>query len=155
MIAILRWAAANDVAAARQAWKAPGCAACCASPVGEVRLLHGAGAFDRIFDLDETNLTCRGESGVHGFALEKRFNERGLTLGHFPSSLPGTTIGGLIATRSSGQESSRYGNVEDMVLGLAVVLPRDVRHASSRPTVSRRAGAASAFVGPKARWGSS
>ena len=64
--------------------------------------------------------------------LEQHLNERGLTLGHFPSSLPGTTVGGLIATRSSGQESSRYGSVEDMVLGLAVVLP-DGTFAAPRP----------------------
>jgi alkyldihydroxyacetonephosphate synthase len=69
---------------------------------------------------------------VNGLVLEKHLNERGLTLGHFPSSLPGTTVGGLLATRSSGQESSRYGNVEDMVLGLAVVLP-DGTFAAPRP----------------------
>jgi alkyldihydroxyacetonephosphate synthase len=64
--------------------------------------------------------------------LERKLNARGLTLGHFPSSLPGTTVGGLIATRSSGQESSRYGSIEDMVLGLAVVLP-DGTFAAPRP----------------------
>jgi len=64
--------------------------------------------------------------------LEKHLNGGGLTLGHFPSSLPQTTIGGLLATRSSGQESSRYGSVEDMVIGLAVVLP-DGTFAAPRP----------------------
>jgi alkyldihydroxyacetonephosphate synthase len=64
--------------------------------------------------------------------LEKHLTERGLTLGHFPSSLPGTTVGGLISTRSSGQESSHYGNIEDMVQALAVVLP-DGTFAAPRP----------------------
>jgi len=64
--------------------------------------------------------------------LEKKLNEKGLTLGHYPSSLPGTTIGGLVSTRSSGQESSRYGSIEDMVLSLAVVLP-DSTFAAPRP----------------------
>ena len=82
--------------------------------------------------LQETNLVCTCESGVNGLVLEKHLNERGLTLGHFPSSLPGTTLGGLIATRSSGQESSRYGSIEDMVLGLAVMLP-DGTFAGPRP----------------------
>jgi alkyldihydroxyacetonephosphate synthase len=31
-------------------------------------------------------------------------------------------VGGLVATRSSGQFSSKYGNIEDLVLGLEVVL---------------------------------
>jgi alkyldihydroxyacetonephosphate synthase len=70
-----------------------------------------------------------------------RLNNRGLTLGHFPSSLPGTTVGGLISTRSSGQESSRYGSIEDMVLGLAVVLP-DGAFAAPRPGPRSAAGPA-------------
>jgi alkyldihydroxyacetonephosphate synthase len=81
------------------------------------------GAFDRILEVDETNLVCHCQSGVNGMALEEHLNQQGLTLGHFPSSLPGTTVGGLCSTRSSGQESSRYGSIENLVIGLAVVLP--------------------------------
>src|SRR5665213_2718334 len=120
VIAILRWAVANGVAVTPMGGGTGVCGAL-APRAGEL-VLDMAG-FDRILDLDETNLICRCESGVNGLVLEKHLNERGLTLGHFPSSLPGTTIGGLLATRSSGQESSRYGNIEDLVLGLAVVLP--------------------------------
>src|SRR3989475_2256927 len=88
-----------------------------------------AALFEVLF---ETNLTCRCESGVNGMALEEHLNKRGLTLGHFPSSLPGTTVGGLCSTRSSGQESSRYGSIEDLVMGLAVVMP-DGTFAAPRP----------------------
>ena len=129
VIAILRWAAANDVAVTPMGGGTGVCGAL-APRAGE--LVLDMGGFDRILDVDETNLVCRCESGVNGLVLEKHLNGRGLTLGHFPSSLPGTTVGGLLATRSSGQESSRYGNVEDMVLGLAVVLP-DGTFASPRP----------------------
>ena len=127
--AILRWAGANQVHVTPMGGGSGVCGAL--SPqAGE--LVLDMGAFDRILEVDETNLTCRCESGVNGMTLEKHLNERGLTLGHFPSSLPGTTLGGLIATRSSGQESSRYGSVEDMVLSLAVVLP-DGSFAAPRP----------------------
>jgi len=127
--AILRWANANGVTVTPLGGGTGVCGAL--SPkTGE--LVLDMGAFDRILEVDETNLTCRCESGVNGMTLEKHLNELGLTLGHFPSSLPGTTLGGLIATRSSGQESSRYGNVEDMVLSLAVVLP-DGTFAAPRP----------------------
>ncbi len=127
--AILRWANANGVMVTPLGGGTGVCGAL--SPkTGE--LVLDMGAFDRILEVDETNLTCRCESGVNGMTLEKHLNELGLTLGHFPSSLPGTTLGGLIATRSSGQESSRYGNVEDMVLSLAVVLP-DGTFAAPRP----------------------
>ena len=129
VIAILRWATAKGVAVTPMGGGTGVCGAL-APRAGE--LVLDMSGFDRILDLDETNLVCRCESGVNGLVLEKHLNERGLTLGHFPSSLPGTTVGGLLSTRSSGQESSRYGNVEDMVLGLAVVLP-DGTFATPRP----------------------
>jgi alkyldihydroxyacetonephosphate synthase len=138
VIAILRWASANHVAVTPMGGGTGVCGAL--SPqMGE--LVLDMGAFDRILEVDETNLTCTCESGVNGLVLEEHLNARGLTLGHFPSSLPGTTLGGLIATRSSGQESSRYGSVEDMVLGLAVVLP-DGTFASPRPGPRSAAGPA-------------
>ncbi len=127
--AILRWAGTSGVVVTPLGGGTGVCGAV-APRAGE--LVLDMGGFDRILDLDQTNLICRCESGVNGLVLEKHLNELGLTLGHFPSSLPGTTIGGLVATRSSGQESSRYGSIEDMVLGLAVVLP-DGTFAGPRP----------------------
>src|SRR5437867_6964096 len=138
VIAILRWAGANTVAVTPMGGASGVCGAL-APRAGE--LVLDMGGFDRILALDEVNLTCTCESGVNGMVLEKQLNERGLTLGHFPSSLPGTTVGGLIATRSSGQESSRYGSIEDMVIGLAVVLP-DGTFAAPRPGPRSAAGPA-------------
>ena len=138
VIAILRWAGANHVAVNPMGG---GTGVCGALSPDAGELVLDMGAFDRVLAVDEANLTCTCESGVNGLVLEKHLNERGLTLGHFPSSLPGTTVGGLIATRSSGQESSRYGSIEDMVLGLAVVLP-DGTFAAPRPGPRSAAGPA-------------
>jgi len=136
--AVLRWAGENKVEVTPMGGASGVCGAL--SPAaGEIAL--DMSAFDRIFEIDETNLICRCESGVNGYALEQKLNEAGLTLGHYPSSLPGTTVGGLISTRSSGQESSRYGSVEDMVLGLAVVLA-DGTFAAPRPGPRSAAGPA-------------
>ena len=127
--AILRWAGDHGVAVTPMGGATGVCGAL--SPeAGE--LVLDMGGFDRILQVDETNLMCRCEAGLNGLALEQHLNARGLTLGHYPSSLPGTTVGGLISTRSSGQESSRYGSVEDMVLGLGVVLA-DGAFAAPRP----------------------
>jgi alkyldihydroxyacetonephosphate synthase len=134
----LQWAGANEIQVTPMGGATGMCGAL--SPkTGE--LVLDMGAFNRIIDVDETNLICRCEAGVNGMTLEKHLNERGLTLGHYPSSLPGTTIGGLISTRSSGQESSRYGNIEDMVLGLGVVLP-DGTYAKPRPDLRSAVGPA-------------
>ncbi len=127
--AVLRWAAANAVAVTPMGGGSGVCGAL-APAQGEIVL--DMGAFDRILEIDEPNLLCTCEAGVNGYELEQKLNARGLTLGHYPSSLPSTTLGGLIATRSSGQESSRYGSIEDMVQGLAVVLP-DGTFAAPRP----------------------
>ena len=80
-------------------------------------------ALDRILQVDPFNLTCRVQAGVVGLTLERELAGRDLTLGHVPSSLPFSTIGGLISTRSSGQQSSRYGGIEDLVCGLTVAMP--------------------------------
>src|SRR5713101_6459276 len=126
---ILRWATANALTVTPLGGGSGMCGA-----LGPKRgeLVLDMGGFDRILEIDEVNLMCRVEAGVNGMILEKTLNEKGLTLGHYPSSLPGTTIGGLVSTRSSGQQSSRYGNIEDMVLSLAVVLP-DGTFAAPRP----------------------
>jgi len=81
------------------------------------------GAFDRILAIDERDLTVHVQAGVMGLDLEQALNARGLTLGHHPSSLPAAMVGGLVAPRSSGQESTRHGSIEDMLLGLTVALP--------------------------------
>ncbi|HET7467867.1 MAG TPA: FAD-binding oxidoreductase [Candidatus Dormibacteraeota bacterium] len=127
--AVLRWATANNVIVTPLGG---GSGVCGALAPRRGELVLDMGAFDRILAIDEVNLTCRAEAGVNGLTLEKALNAKGLTLGHYPSSLPVTTVGGLVSTRSSGQQSSRYGSIEDMVLGLAVVLP-DGTFAAPRP----------------------
>lgn len=61
------------------------------------------------------------EAGLVGELLERRLEAQGLTLGHFPSSILCSTVGGWLAARSAGQCSSRYGKIEDMVVDLEVV----------------------------------
>ena len=56
-----------------------------------------------------------------GLPLEEELDRRGFTLGHFPSSILCSTVGGWIAARSAGQASGYYGKIEDMVLGLECV----------------------------------
>ena len=46
----------------------------------------------------------------------------GYTLGHWPQSMDLSTVGGWLACRGAGQYSTRYGKIEDMVIGLEVVL---------------------------------
>lgn len=77
----------------------------------------------RIGPLDEVSGIVTVEPGVIGQALEEWLGERGWTLGHFPSSITLSSVGGFAAARSAGQASTRYGKFEHMVCGLEAVLP--------------------------------
>jgi alkyldihydroxyacetonephosphate synthase len=72
----------------------------------------------RIVDIDVGRQIVVVEAGLIGERLEEALNARGLTLGHFPSSIYCSTVGGWVATRSAGQLSSRYGKIEDMVVAV-------------------------------------
>ncbi|WP_052400642.1 FAD-binding oxidoreductase [Oceanobacillus jeddahense] len=80
-------------------------------------------AMNNILNLDEENLTVTVQPGVYHGELEVWLNERGFISGHYPQSIHRAQIGGLVATRSSGQFSTKYGNIEDILLGLEAVLP--------------------------------
>jgi alkyldihydroxyacetonephosphate synthase len=77
----------------------------------------------RILLVDDINLFVRVEAGKLGIELERELNRRGLTLNHSPQSLDRSTVGGWVSTRATGQFSSAYGGIEDLVLALTVVLP--------------------------------
>jgi alkyldihydroxyacetonephosphate synthase len=79
------------------------------------------------------------QAGVIGQHLENFLNRKGYTLGHLPSSLTTSTIGGFVATRSAGALSSLYGSFENMVLDLEVVLPSGQVIHTNRSRVPRKA----------------
>lgn len=77
---------------------------------------------DRVLEIDEHSLIVRAQAGVMGPALESALQDRVLTLGHFPQSIDISTVGGWLSARGAGQKSSRYGRIEEMVLGIEAVL---------------------------------
>jgi len=89
--------------------------------------------------LDERARTLDVESGQMGLPLEEDLNRRGYTLGHFPSSILCSTVGGWVAARSAGQCSGMYGKIEDMVLALECVTGTGevvtLRHRTSGPNL--------------------
>ncbi|MEW6201782.1 MAG: FAD-binding oxidoreductase [bacterium] len=77
---------------------------------------------DKIVEINDKSLTVRVQTGIIGQHLEHELNHKGYTMGHFPSSIYCSTVGGYLAARSAGQLSTKYGKIEDMVLSLRVVL---------------------------------
>ena len=91
--------------------------------------VHGGVALDLtalhgLRHVDETSLTADVRAGTFGPDLEVALGEvgAGYTLGHWPQSMDLSTVGGWLACRGAGQYSTRYGKIEDMVIGLEVVL---------------------------------
>src|SRR5688572_19299668 len=78
---------------------------------------------DTIVEIDDVSMTVTAQAGVNGNVLERALNERGLMLPHYPASSEWATVGGYVAARGSGVLSTRYGKIEDLVLGLRVALP--------------------------------
>jgi alkyldihydroxyacetonephosphate synthase len=102
------------------------------SVVGGVEPLRGRFAsvlavdlarLDRLVAVDPVSLTATVQGGMTGPALEEALAEHALTLGHFPQSFEFSTVGGWVATRSSGQASTGYGRIDALVLGLRVATP--------------------------------
>jgi alkyldihydroxyacetonephosphate synthase len=108
--------------------------------------LHGGivldlGGLSGVVDVDDASMVLDVRAGTFGDTLEDTLRaEHGVTLGHWPQSIALSTVGGWLACRSAGQLSNRYGKIEDMVLGLDVVL--------ADGTVVHPGGAPRAAVGP-------
>ena len=75
-----------------------------------------------IVAIDDDSLTVEVLPGTFGHELEAELRARGYTLGHWPQSIELSTVGGWLACRSAGQYSTRYGKIEQIVVGLEVVL---------------------------------
>lgn len=77
---------------------------------------------NKTVDLDEERFLVTVDAGKLAGELEQELNAQGYTLGHYPQSLYLASVGGLVATRSCGTFSNKYGGIENLVLGLRVVL---------------------------------
>jgi alkyldihydroxyacetonephosphate synthase len=75
----------------------------------------------RIRHLDAEGPLVEVEAGHMGVPFEQTLGLAGFTLGHFPSSILCSTVGGWVAARSAGQCSGAYGKIEDMVASVECV----------------------------------
>jgi len=80
--------------------------------------------FNKILDINEKNLTVTAQVGINGMNLERFLEAKGYTTGHIPQSLYTSSLGGWISHRAAGQFSTKYGKIEDIVLGMEVILPQ-------------------------------
>ena len=77
---------------------------------------------NKIEEIDCDNMICTAQSGVKLIEVQKKSNNKGLL---FPVNIAPNdkcTIGGNISTNVGGLQTLRYGNIEDHINGLEVVL---------------------------------
>jgi alkyldihydroxyacetonephosphate synthase len=148
--AVVRPTSAEQVAAILKACNDAGVpvtpAAGRSSVCGSAIPLHGGVVLDLcslsgIVGVDDTSLTVEVLPGTFGDHFEADLQrEHGLTVGHWPQSMALSTVGGWLACRGAGQYSTRYGKIEDIVVGLEVAL--------ADGTIIRTGGAPRAAAGP-------
>lgn len=88
---------------------------------------------NQVISIDELSLLATIEAGMFGPALEHALQSKGYTLGHYPQSFEFSTLGGWIAARSAGQQSNKYGRVEDMVSSLTIINPLEIINTLDAP----------------------
>ena len=77
---------------------------------------------NRVLRVDDVSQAVTAEGGARGADVEAALGARGLSLGHYLPSVETSTVGGWIATASSGAAAAGFGTIGEMVLGATFVL---------------------------------
>ncbi|WP_296449272.1 FAD-binding oxidoreductase, partial [Rhodoferax sp. UBA5149] len=77
----------------------------------------------------------------------------GYTLGHFPQSFEYSTVGGWVVTRSSGQQSLRYGRIEQLFAGGKMESPVGTLTMPTVPAASAGPDLRELVMGSEGRFG--
>ena len=82
------------------------------------------GNMNQVLEVDPVSRCALIQAGTLGPSLEDQLKPHGLTLRHIPQSWEFSSLGGWIATRSSGHYATHLTHIDDMVQSLRVVTPR-------------------------------
>jgi alkyldihydroxyacetonephosphate synthase len=107
----------------------------------------------RLINLDRTSQLATFGAGVVGPDMEAQLRAHGYTLGHFPQSFEYSTLGGWVVTRSSGQQSLRYGRIEQMFAGGVLETPTGTMKISTFPASAAGPDLREMVMGSEGRMG--
>jgi alkyldihydroxyacetonephosphate synthase len=109
--------------------------------------------FDQLYALDRDSQIATLGAGLAGPQLEALLKAEGYTLGHFPQSWELSTVGGWVASRSSGQQSLRYGRIEKMFAGGTMLTPDGELEIPTFPGTSAGTDLREVMLGSEGRMG--
>ncbi len=90
---------------------------------GADAILLDMGGMNAVRFIDDRDLLAGFDAGLNGLEAEQAVAAQGLTIGHWPQSIGISSVGGWVATRASGQFSTAYGNIEDIIHSIEAVMP--------------------------------
>ncbi|MFE8073237.1 FAD-binding oxidoreductase [Marinobacteraceae bacterium S3BR75-40.1] len=111
------------------------------------------GRMNRLLDIDHQSHIATFGAGTPGPVLEAQLKAEGYTLGHFPQSFELSTVGGWVASRSSGQQSLRYGRIEQLFAGGRIETPRGTLDIPTIPASSAGPDVREMVLGSEGRMG--
>lgn len=123
------------------------------APADSPSLTVSMARMNQLLDLDKTSMLATFGAGVSGPDLEAHLRAHNLTLGHYPQSFEYSTLGGWIVTRSSGQQSLRYGRIEKLFAGGRVVSPAGVLDLPNFPASAAGPDLRESILGSEGRLG--
>jgi alkyldihydroxyacetonephosphate synthase len=108
---------------------------------------------NRLMSLDKESQIATFGAGTIGPDVESQLAAEGYTLGHYPQSWELSTIGGWVASRSSGQQSMRYGRIEQMFAGGRIETLEGTLDIPTFPATSAGPDIREFFLGTEGRLG--
>lgn len=106
-----------------------------------------------LLNFDEESQIARFGAGTPGPMIEAQLQPLGYTLGHYPQSWELSTVGGWVASRSSGQQSLRYGRIEQLFAGGTVATQQGVLEIPTIPASSAGPDLREVVMGSEGRFG--
>lgn len=79
-------------------------------------------ALNQVMEHEAPDLTCQCEAGITLQTLQRQLASKGQHLALDAPNPELSTIGGILATNSSGPKRLRYGTARDLVIGMQVLL---------------------------------
>ncbi|OGB33990.1 MAG: FAD-linked oxidase [Burkholderiales bacterium RIFCSPLOWO2_12_FULL_61_40] len=123
-------------------------------PISERPILSlNLSRMNRLLRLDKRSQLATFGAGTAGPQVEALLREHGYTLGHFPQSFEYSTVGGWVVTRSSGQQSLRYGRIEQLFAGGRMETPVGTMVLPTLPAASAGPDLRELVMGSEGRFG--
>lgn len=108
---------------------------------------------NRLLDLNEESRLATFGAGVAGPDVEAQLRAQGYMLGHLPQSFEYSTLGGWVVTRSSGQQSLRYGRIEQLFAGGRMATPQGTLEMPTIPAIGAGPDIKDFVLGSEGRMG--